>query len=56
MKSEADIYSRELAKIQKRIENLETKKDYSNTSYQLECILTELRVLREIEDFIWKKL
>lgn len=56
LKTEADVYSRELSRIQKRIENLEYKKDYSKSSYELENLLVEIRCLKEIEEFLWNKL
>lgn len=55
MNSEYYYIQKQLASTQKKIETLEYKKE-NCSSYKLEEILNEIRVLRQIENFLWNKL
>ena len=56
-----ELYGKYLKQIQNKIEKLELKKEgrYLSkplSSLEFNKILDELRVLREIEEFLWNKL
>lgn len=55
MNDEYYYMQKHLASTQKKIETLEYKKE-NCSSYKLEEILNEIRVLRKIEDFLWNSL
>lgn len=50
-----NYYQKHLKITQKKIETLEQKKENCN-NWQFNQILDEIKVLNEIEDFLWKKL
>lgn len=51
----SDYYAKHLQITQKKIETLEIKKE-NCPAWKLEEVLNEITVLKEIEDFLWKKL
>lgn len=55
MNNEYYYVQKHLTQTQKKIETLEHKKE-NCSSYKFEEILNEIRVLREIENFLWNKL
>ena len=55
MNNEYYYYQKHLTLTQKKIATLESKKE-DCSSYKFEEVLTELRVLRKIEDFLWNEL
>lgn len=55
MNDEYYYVQKHLAQTQKKIETLEKKKE-DCSRYKFEEYLNELRVLKQIEDFLWNKL
>ena len=55
MNNEYYYVQKHLALTQKKIETLEKKKE-NCSSFTFEEVLNEIRVLRQIEDFLWNKL
>lgn len=55
MNNEYYYIQKHLNSTQKKIATLENKKE-NCSSYTFEEVLNELRVLRQIEDFLWNKL
>ena len=55
MNSQYYYYQKHLALTQKKIATLENKKE-DCPSWKFEEVLNEIRVLRDIEDFLWNKL
>ena len=52
-----EFYAKYLKQIQNKIERLEYKKEHASlSSYMFEKLVDELRVLGELEEFLWQKL
>lgn len=56
MNNEYFYIQKHLASTQRKIETLEYKKETCTNSLKFEEILEEIRVLRKIEEFLWKAL
>ena len=56
MNNEYFYMQKHLSSTQRKIETLEYKKETCTNSLKFEEILEEIRVLRKIEEFLWKAL